>query len=75
MLSYLQQGLERRLSPSTLKVYVAAIAANHDPVEGKSVGKHDWVVSSLEGLEGKKKKKKNPPRPPSISLLGPVLSA
>ncbi len=23
------------------QVYVAAIAANHDPVEGKSVGKHD----------------------------------
>ncbi len=52
VLSFLQQGLERRLSPSTLKVYVAAIAANHDPVEGKSVGKHDWVVSSLGGLEG-----------------------
>ncbi len=31
VLSFLQQGLERRLSPSTLKVYVAAIAANHDP--------------------------------------------
>ncbi len=29
VLSFLQQGLERRLSPSTLKVYVAAIAANH----------------------------------------------
>ncbi len=36
VLSFLQQGLERRLSPSTLKVYVAAIAAKHDPVEGKS---------------------------------------
>ncbi len=52
VLSFLQQGLERRLSPSTLKVYVAAIAANHDPVEGKSVGKHDWVVRFLRGLEG-----------------------
>ncbi len=49
VLSFLQQGLERRLSPSTLKVYVAAIAANHDPVEGKSVGKHDWVISFLRG--------------------------
>ncbi len=52
VLSFLQQGLERRLSPSTLKVYVATIAANHDPVEGKSVGKHDWVVRFLRGLEG-----------------------
>ncbi len=49
------------LSPSTLKVYVAAIAANHDPVEGKSVGKHDWVVRFLRGA-----RRLNPPRPPSI---------
>ncbi len=61
MLSFLQQGLERRLSPSTLKVYVAAIAANHDPVEGKSLGKHDWVVRCLRGA-----RRLNPPRPPSI---------
>ncbi len=49
VLSFLLQGLERRLSPSTLKVYVAVIAANHDPVEGKSVGKHDWVIRFLRG--------------------------
>ncbi len=61
VLSFLQQGLERRLSPSTLKVYVAAIAANHDPVEGKSVGKHDWVMRFLRGA-----RRLNPPRPPSI---------
>ncbi len=61
MLSFLQQGLERRLSPFTLKVYVAAIAANHDPVEGKSVGKHDLVIRFLRGAG-----RLNPPRPPSI---------
>ncbi|CAM4571143.1 unnamed protein product [Leuciscus chuanchicus] len=33
VLSFLQDGLERRLSPSTLKVYVAAIATHHDAVE------------------------------------------
>ncbi len=55
MLSFLQQGLERRLSPSTLKVYVAAISAHHDPVEGRSVGKHDLVVRFLRGA-----------RPPSL---------
>ncbi len=44
-------------SPSTLKVYVAAIAANH--VEGKSVEKHDWVIRFLRGA-----RKLNPPRPP-----------
>ncbi len=47
VLSFLQDGLERRLSPSTLKVYVAhfeAVAAHHDTVDGKSVGKHDLVI-------------------------------
>ncbi len=65
VLSFLQQGLERRLSPSTLKVYVAAIAANHDPVEGKSLGKHDWVVRFLRGA-----RRLNPPRPPPLYPLG-----
>ncbi len=62
VLSFLQQGLERRLCPFTLKVYVAEIAANHDPVEGKSVGKHDWVVRFLRG--GKKAESSTPPPPP-----------
>ncbi len=61
VLSFLQQGLERRLSPSTLKVYVAAIAANHDSVEGKSVGKYNSVIRFLRGA-----RRLNPPRPPSI---------
>ncbi len=58
VLSFLQEGLERRLSPSTLKVYVAAIAAHHDAVDGKSVGKHDLVVRFLRGA-----RRLNPPRP------------
>ncbi len=49
VLSFLQDGLERRLSPSTLKVYVAAIAAHHDAVDGKSLGKHDLVIRFLRG--------------------------
>ncbi len=61
VLSFLQQGLERRLSPSTLKVYVAAISAHHDPVEGRSVGKHDLVVRFLRGA-----RRLNPLRPPSL---------
>ncbi len=58
VLSFLQDGLERRLSPSTLKVYVAAIAAHHDAVDGKSVGKHDLVVRFLRGA-----RRLNPLRP------------
>ncbi len=49
MLSFLQDGLERKLSPSTLKVYVATIAAHHDAVDCKSVGKHDLVIRLLRG--------------------------
>ncbi len=49
LLSFLHQGLECRLSPSTLKVYVAAISAHHDPIEGKSAGKHNLVVRFLRG--------------------------
>ncbi len=61
VLYFLQQGLERRLSPSTLKVYVAAISTHHDLVEGKSVGKHNLVVRILRGA-----RRLNPPRPPSL---------
>ncbi|ROL45983.1 hypothetical protein DPX16_15542 [Anabarilius grahami] len=61
VLSFLQQGLERRLSPSTLKVHTAAISAYHDHIDGKSVGQHDLVVRFLRGA-----RRLNPPRPPSI---------
>ncbi len=72
VLSFLQDGLERRLSPSTLKVYVAAIAAHHDAVDGKTLGKHDLVIRFLRGA-----RRLNPPRPhlvPSWDLPS-VLSA
>ncbi len=49
VLSFLQERLERRLSPSTLKAYVATIAAHHDAVDGWSLGKHDLIVRFLKG--------------------------
>ncbi len=61
VLSFLQQGLERRLSPSTLKVHAAAISAYHDHIDGRSIGKHNLVVRFLRGV-----RRLNPPRPPSI---------
>ncbi|KAL0199658.1 hypothetical protein M9458_002845, partial [Cirrhinus mrigala] len=57
VLSFLQEKLERRLSPSTLKVYVTAIAACHDAVDGASIGKHQLVVRFLRGA-----RRVNPPR-------------
>ncbi len=38
ILSYMQELLEKCRSPSTLKVYIAAIAASHTPIDGQSVG-------------------------------------
>ncbi|CAM4684078.1 unnamed protein product [Leuciscus chuanchicus] len=72
MLSFLQEGLERRLSPSTLKVYVAAIAAHHDAVDGKSLGVHDLIIRFLRGA-----RRLNPPRPPLVPSweLSVVLTA
>ncbi len=61
VLSFLQERLEHRLSPSTLKVYVAAIAAHHDAVDGRSLGKHKLIVRFLKGA-----RKLNPPRPPLV---------
>ncbi|KAL1278908.1 hypothetical protein QQF64_025581 [Cirrhinus molitorella] len=58
VLSFLQGGLDRHLSASTLKVQVAAIAANHDLVEGRSVGKHNLVIRFLKGA-----RRLNPVRP------------
>ncbi|KAL0173083.1 hypothetical protein M9458_033394, partial [Cirrhinus mrigala] len=58
VLSFLQEKLERRLSPSTLKVYVVAIAAYHDAVDGASIWKHQLVVRFLRGA-----RRVNPPRP------------
>ncbi|KAI2644158.1 3-hydroxy-3-methylglutaryl coenzyme A reductase 1 [Labeo rohita] len=57
VLSFLQGGLDRHLSTSTPKVQVAAISANHDVMEGKSVGKHDLVIRIFRGS-----RRLNPPR-------------
>ncbi len=57
VLSFLQEGLEQRLSPSTLKVYVAAIDAHHDPVDSESLGKHDLIIRFLRGV-----RRLNPPK-------------
>ncbi len=61
VLSFLQQGLERRMSPSTLKVHDAVFATYHNQIDGKSVGKYDLIVRFLRGARWL-----NPHRHPSI---------
>ncbi len=43
ILSYLQELFDKGRSPSTLKVYVAAIAASHAPIAGQSVGRNNLL--------------------------------
>ncbi len=47
VLSSLQGRLERRLSPSTLNVHVAAIPTHHDAMDSRSLGKHSLIVRFL----------------------------
>ncbi|XDV36877.1 hypothetical protein PO909_006592 [Leuciscus waleckii] len=61
VLSFLQELLDAGHSPSTLKVYVAAIAAFHVLVTGSSLGKSNLIVRFLNPL-----RRLNPPRPPSV---------
>ncbi len=64
VLSFLQERLERRLSLSTLKLYVAAIVAHHDAVDGWSLGKHDLIMRFLKGA-----RRMNPSRSPLLGSL------
>ena len=51
---------------------MAAILAHHDPVDGKSLGKHDLIIRFLRGA-----RRLNPPRPHQVPSwdLAVVLSA
>ncbi len=61
VLSFLQYRLDSGSLPSTLKVYVAAIALFRSPQGGQSIGRHAMVVSFLKGA-----KRLHPPHPPSV---------
>ncbi len=63
ILSFIQELLEKGGSPSRLKVYVAAIAASHTPIDGQSVGRNNLVVRLLKGS-----RILNPPQPMSLLL-------
>ncbi len=49
VLEFLQARFSAGLTHSTLKVYVAAIAAYHAPPGGQSVGRHPLVTHFLRG--------------------------
>ncbi len=61
VLSFLQVLLDKGCSHSTLRVFVAAIAAFHAPIAGQSVGRDNSVVHFLKGA-----KRLNPPRPLTV---------
>ena len=66
VLEFLQSCFSRGLSPSTLKVYVAAVAANHEPVLGASLGRHPLVSRFLRGV--RRLRPSSRPRLPSWDL-------
>ncbi len=47
VLSFLQEMLDKQRASSTIKVYLAAIAAFHAPIAGRSVGRNSAVVHFL----------------------------
>ncbi|XDV48415.1 hypothetical protein PO909_017827 [Leuciscus waleckii] len=49
VLEFLQSRFSDRLSPSTLKVYVAAVAAFHTPLRVGTLGRHPLIVCFLRG--------------------------
>ncbi len=49
MLEFLQDRFSAVLTPSTLKVYVAAIVAFHAPLDVGHLGRHQLVVRFLRG--------------------------
>lgn len=49
MLFSLQERLGWRVSHSTLKEYVALIVVHHDPLDSRSLGKHDPIIRFLRG--------------------------
>ncbi len=53
--------LVKQRSSSTIKVYVAAIAAFHAPVAGRSVGRNSAVIIFLRGA-----RRMNTPRPRTV---------
>ncbi len=61
VLRFLQHRLDNGSLPSTLKVYVAAIASFRSPLGGQSIGRHALVVSFLKG-----DRRLHPPHPTSV---------
>ena len=57
VLRFLQSLLEKGLSVSTLRVYVAAISARHRVVDRITLGSHSVVTRFLRGAQ-----RRNPPR-------------
>ncbi len=61
VLTFLQELLDKGHTPSMLKVYVAAIAANHSLEAGRTIGRNDLVIKFLRGA-----RRLNPPRPKTM---------
>ncbi|KAK0152737.1 hypothetical protein N1851_005729 [Merluccius polli] len=60
VLAFLQSRLDAGLAASTIKVYVAAISAQHNRVDGVTVGSHTLVTRFLKGAQRLRPPLRNP---------------
>ncbi len=51
VLEFLQSHFSEGITPATLKVYLAAISANHAYIDGVSVGRHRLVSRFMQGSQ------------------------
>ena len=72
VLEFLQELFEQGKSPSTLKVFLAAISACHERIDGKTVGANPLSIQFLKGAQ-----RLRPRRLPSVPAwqLNVVLQA
>ncbi len=68
VLCFLQYRLDSGTLPSTLKVYVAAIASFRSPQGGQSIGRHALVARFLKGVRSL-----HSPHPPAVPPWGLVV--
>ncbi len=69
VLEFLQARFSTGLTHSTLKVYVVAIAAYHDPLGGQSVGKDPLVTRFLHGVMRLRPPVRSPVPPWDIAVV------
>ncbi|KAK0139969.1 hypothetical protein N1851_023132 [Merluccius polli] len=73
ILDFLQSRLDDGLAPSTIKVYIAAISARHNRVDGVTVGSNTLVSHFLKGAQRLRPPQRSPRASWDLPLVLQVL--